>query len=47
AYGLSLMAPGFDPRLRTTVHGRNERIDIASLRLKTEFFVRLARKYLG
>ncbi len=47
AYGISLMAPGFDPRLRTTVHGRNERIDIASLRLKTEFFVRLARKYLG
>lgn len=47
AYGLSLMAPDYDPRIRACVHGKNERIDIASLRLKTEFFVRLARKYLG
>ncbi len=46
AYGVGHMAPGFDPGARAMVHGRNERIDIASLRLKTHFFVSLVRKYL-
>ncbi|MGM0652972.1 MAG: M20/M25/M40 family metallo-hydrolase [Bacillota bacterium] len=46
AYGVGHMAEGFDPELRTTVHGRNERTDIDSLLFKTEFFKRLAQKYL-
>ncbi len=46
AYGIAPMAPGFDQELRQTVHGRNERIDLASLRLKTRFLVELARRYL-
>lgn len=47
AYGISVMAPGFDQGLRETVHGRNERIDIASLHLEAEFLVRLASRYLS
>ncbi len=47
AYGVGHMAEGFDPELRTTVHGRNERTDIDSLHFKTEFFKKLARKYLS
>lgn len=47
AYGIAPMAPGFDPELRQTIHGRNERIDRASLRLKTRFLAELARRYLG
>lgn len=46
AYGIGHMAEGFDPQARTTVHGRNERIDIASLHLKTAFLKELARRYL-
>lgn len=46
AYGVGHMAEGFDPELRTTVHGRNERTDIDSLHFKTEFFKKLAQKYL-
>ena len=47
AYGVGHMARGFDPTLRTTVHGRNERIDLDSLHLKTAFLKELARRYLG
>ncbi len=47
AYGIGHMAEGFDPRVRTTVHGRNERTDIASLQLKTKFLKELARRYLS
>lgn len=47
AYGIGHMARGFDPAARTTIHGRNERIDIASLQLKTKFMVELAKRYLG
>lgn len=47
AYGIAPMAPGFDPELRSTIHGRNERIDLASLRLKTRFLVEVAQRYLG
>ncbi len=47
AYGIGHMAAGFDQEARTTVHGRNERIDVNSLRLKTEFLKELARRYLA
>jgi acetylornithine deacetylase/succinyl-diaminopimelate desuccinylase-like protein len=47
AYGVSVFAPGFDQSLRETMHGRNERIDIASLHLEAEFLVRLASRYLS
>jgi acetylornithine deacetylase/succinyl-diaminopimelate desuccinylase-like protein len=47
SYGISIMAPDHDPRLRETVHGRNERIDVESLRLKARFLLRLAEAYLG
>jgi len=46
SYGIGLMAKEFDPQGRTTVHGRNENIDVASLRLKADFLVTLARNYL-
>lgn len=47
AYGIGHMDGGYDPALSTTMHGRNERIDIKSLRLKTEFLKELARRYLS
>lgn len=46
AYGIGPMAEGYDPAIRTTVHGLNERIDLASLHLQGRFFYRLARNYL-
>lgn len=47
AYGINLMAEGYDPEIKITVHGKNERIDIKSLYKKAEFLVALAKKYLG
>lgn len=47
AYGIGHMDAGYDPDLSTTMHGRNERIDLKSLRLKTNFLVELARRYLA
>jgi acetylornithine deacetylase/succinyl-diaminopimelate desuccinylase-like protein len=47
SYGISVMAPDHDPRLRETVHGRNERMDVRSLRLEAQFLLRLAQAYLG
>lgn len=47
AYGIGHMARGFESEARNTVHGKNERIDIASLHLKSEFLVKLAKKYLS
>lgn len=46
AYGIAVMAPDFPPEIRSTVHGKNERIDISSLRLMARFLVALARNYL-
>lgn len=46
SYGVSIMSPGFDPSLRQTIHGKNERIDLESLRLSSQFFIRLAEGYL-
>ena len=47
AYGIGHMAKDADPELGATIHGRNERIDIASLHFRAEFFMSLARKYLS
>jgi acetylornithine deacetylase/succinyl-diaminopimelate desuccinylase-like protein len=47
AYGVAIMAPGYDEKIKKTIHGKNERIDIASLHLKAEFLIRLAEKYLA
>jgi acetylornithine deacetylase/succinyl-diaminopimelate desuccinylase-like protein len=47
AYGIAPLAPGADPELRTTIHGCNERIDIASLHFMVKFLDSLARRYLG
>ena len=47
AYGVGHMSVGFDPQIRTTIHGRNERTDIESLHFKTAFFKKLAQRYLG
>lgn len=47
AYGIGLMDSGYDPDLSATMHGRNERTDVMSLHLKTEFLAELARRYLS
>lgn len=47
AYGIGLMHRDSDPALRTTVHGRNERTDVDSVRVKADFFTTLAKKYLS
>lgn len=46
AYGLGLMDRDVDPTGRTTIHGKNEYIDLASLNLRADFLYLLARKYL-
>lgn len=45
-YGIGMMALNLDPTMRQSVHGRDERIDIDSLRLKSDFLTKVARIYL-
>ncbi len=47
SFGIGHMDKNFDGEARTTVHGRNERIDVASLHFKTAFLKELARRYLA
>ena len=47
AYGIGHMDAEYDPDISLTMHGRNERIDVKSLRMKTDFLTELARRYLG
>ncbi len=47
SYGIGVMTLNTDPVMSGSVHGKNEKIDIASLRLKTDFLVKLAQKYLS
>lgn len=47
AFGIGHMDKNFDGEARTTVHGQNERIDVASLHFKTAFLKELARRYLA
>ena len=46
SYGISAMTLDVDKALSDSVHGKNEKIDIASLHVKTDFLVKLAKKYL-
>ncbi|MFC1978022.1 M20/M25/M40 family metallo-hydrolase, partial [Chloroflexota bacterium] len=46
-YGIGMMALNLDDNMKQSVHGKDEKIDIDSLKLKSDFLVRLARKYLG
>lgn len=47
SYGIGMMTYKLDPAIKASVHGKDEKLDIESLRLKTDFLVRLAEKYLG
>ncbi len=47
SYGVSLLSTGFPTELLKTVHGSNERIDVKSMEVKTEFLYHLATKYLS
>ena len=46
AYGIGHMDAEYDQNISLTMHGRNERTDVKSLRLKTDFLTELARRYL-
>jgi di/tripeptidase len=41
------MARDFDRSVGTTIHGRNERIDVASLHFQSEFLMALAENFLA
>lgn len=47
SYGIGMITLNLDPTMSRSVHGKDEKIDTASLRLRTDFLTRLARKYLG
>jgi acetylornithine deacetylase/succinyl-diaminopimelate desuccinylase-like protein len=47
AYGIGMMTYKADAAMKASVHGKNEKLDIKSLQLKSDFLVRLAQKYLG
>ena len=46
-YGIEIMTLDLDPSMRQCVHGKDEKIDTESLKLKRDFLVKLARRYLG
>ena len=46
-YGIGMMTLNLDDKMKQSVHGKDEKIDIDSLRLKSDFLTRLARSYLG
>ena len=46
-YGIGMMALNLDDNMRQSMHGKDEKLDIDSLRLKSDFLIRLARRYLG
>ena len=47
SFGIGHMVPGIDREGRSTVHGKNERIDVPSLYHKADFLYNLARSYLS
>jgi acetylornithine deacetylase/succinyl-diaminopimelate desuccinylase-like protein len=47
SYGIGVLTLNMDKALSDSVHGKNEKIDVASLRLKTDLLIKLAKKYLG
>ena len=46
-YGIGMMALNLDTKMRQSIHGKDEKIDIDSLQLKSDFLISLARRYLG
>ncbi len=46
-YGIGMMVRNLDDKMKQSVHGKNEKIDIDSLRLKSDFLTSLASRYLG
>ncbi len=46
-YGIGMMALNLDDKMRQSIHGKDEKIDIDSLRLTSGFLMQLARRYLG
>jgi len=47
SYGIGMMTRRTDTAMKASVHGKDEKLDVESLRLKTDFLVTLAKKYLG
>ncbi len=47
AYGVGEMTYKFDINMKSSVHGKNEKLDIESLRFKADFLEKLANNYLG
>ena len=47
SYGIGMMTFKIDPAMKASVHGKDEKLDIESLRVKSDFLVQLAKKYLG
>jgi hypothetical protein len=47
SYGIGVLTLNMDKSLSDSVHGKNEKIDIASLKIKTEFLITLAKRYLA
>ena len=47
SYGIGMMTRRMDAAMKASVHGKDEKLDIESLRLKSDFLVTLAKKYLG
>lgn len=46
-YGMGMMALNLADNMKQSIHGKDEKIDVDSLKLKSDFLTRLARKYLG
>jgi acetylornithine deacetylase/succinyl-diaminopimelate desuccinylase-like protein len=47
SYGIGVLTLNMDKALGDSVHGKNEKIDVASLHVKTDFLIKLAKRYLG
>ncbi len=47
SYGINMLTLNTDPALRRSVHGVDEKIDIESLKVKTDFLTALAKRYLS
>jgi len=47
SYGIGMVTHNIDPAMKASAHGKDEKLDIESLRVKSDFLVRLAKKYLG
>jgi di/tripeptidase len=47
SYGIGVLTLNMDKALGDSVHGKNEKVDVASLHVKTDFLIKLAKRYLG